>query len=131
MRIERCEADSSRRQSTRPQHRRAEIQSLREQRGWWSEVVRLLRLRKHKGHIVPLVAPRVLVHRREKNPVRRMEYDPPIRQILRDSESRGKIMRIRVHQPRRIALLPADKNRRHAILENQVRVGIVFVIQRA
>ncbi len=80
---------------------------------------------------MPLVAPRVLIHGREKNPVRRMEYDPPIRQILRDSESRGKIMRIRVHQPRRIALLPADKNRRHAILENQVRVGIVFVIQRA
>jgi len=41
---------------------------------------------------------------------RRVEDDAAIRQTLRDSETRGKIVGVRVHQSGGIALLASDKN---------------------
>src|SRR5882757_4463414 len=67
--VERSEAHGSRLQIAVSQHRRAEIESAGEQRRRRREIVGLLRLRKHIGNIVALVAPRVHVHRRKKDSV--------------------------------------------------------------
>ena len=67
--IESGEAHGRSRQRACTQHRSAKIQPIRKERGRRREIVRLLRFRKYIRDIVPLVAPGVLIHRREEDSV--------------------------------------------------------------
>ena len=73
--IESREAHGGRRQRAVTQHRRTEIESVGKQRGGRREIVRLLRFRKYIGDVVALVAPCVLVHRREEDSVSRVQHE--------------------------------------------------------
>ena len=66
MRVEGGKADGGCGQRAGAEHWRAEVQSGGEQRSRRREVIGLLRLREYVRHIVALVAPRVLVNRRDR-----------------------------------------------------------------
>ena len=79
---------------------------------------------------MPLIAPRVLIHRRVEDSIGGMQHEPELGKVLGDSESRRKVVLVGIHQPLRIAVLAANEHRRHAIVEDQIGVGIVQVIER-
>src|SRR5437879_8600266 len=60
-----------------------------------------------------------------------MEHEADAWKVFGDSQARRKVMLIGVHQPSRITQLPADKNGRNAVVENQVGVGVLLVVERA
>src|SRR5207244_12806906 len=78
----------------------------------------------------PLVAPGVQIYRRKKDSIGRMEHEADAWKVFGDSQARRKVMLIGVHQPSRITQLPADKNGRNAVVENQVGVGVLLVVER-
>ena len=53
----------------------------------------------------------------------RADHQAVFRQVLRDAESRGEVQTPGIHQAFRIALLPADKSKRSAVLEVEVAVA--------
>src|SRR5579863_3393158 len=130
MRIEGRKADRRCRQWARTQDWSAEIQSVRIERCRGREVVRLLGFGEHIRNVVTLVAPRVLIYRREEDAVRGMQREPAVGKALGDSYARRKVVLIRIHQTFRIPLSPADEYRGNTTRENQVRVGIVLVVKR-
>ena len=77
-----------------------------------------------------LIAPGVHVYWSEKDSESRMEDQAVIRQRLRETETGSKIVSVGRLQAARISVLASDKCRRHAIVEDQVRVGIADVHQR-
>src|SRR2546422_11379451 len=60
-----------------------------------------------------------------------MEDEANTWKVLGNSQARCEVMFVGVHQPSRITQLAADENGRNAVVKNQVRVGVVFVIERA
>ena len=119
------------RQRAGAQNWSSEVHPVCKKRRRGREIVRLLRFRKHVGNIMTLVAPGVLIHWREKDPIEGMEYKPVTWEILCDAYPGRKIVLIRIHQTLRISVLAANENRGHAILENQIGVRVVLVIKRA
>jgi len=59
-----------------------------------------------------------------------MQHQTVAGKALGDSDTRRKVVPVGIHQPPWIPLAAADENGGNAILENQVGVGIVFVIKR-
>ena|SRR5438552_3313719 len=118
MRVERSKADGCSGKRTGAQNWRTKVHPSVKERRRRSEIVRLLRLWKNERDVVALIAPGVLVHRSEEDSVRGMNDQAAIGQIPCDTETRGKVVLVRVHQSLRVAILPAYKNGRHTILEN-------------
>ncbi len=80
---------------------------------------------------MPLVAPGVQVHWREKDSIGRMEDQASVWKIFGNSQARRKAVPVGVHQPSRVPQLAADENGRNAIVENKVRIGVLLVVERA
>src|SRR5919206_11705 len=89
-----------------------------------SEVVTLLRFRKHKRHVVALVAPCVHVDGSKEDAERSMQHNAVLVQIVRDAKARRKLHFFGVVKASRKSLLPADENSRHAVLKSQVGIGV-------
>src|SRR2546421_7703526 len=77
-----------------------------------------------------LVAPGVEIHRSEEYSVGCMNHQALIGQALGNAEARSKIVSVGVHQSFWIAILAANENAGHTVVEDQVGVGIVLVVQR-
>src|SRR5437660_12686489 len=98
----------------------------------WRGVVPLLRFRKDIWNVVPLIAPRVNVHRREENSECGVEHQAA-GQRLRKSKSWSEVAGVRISEPARVAVLSADKNRGRtacATVEYQVCIRIADIHQR-
>src|SRR5258708_7335752 len=129
--IERSETYSSWCQCARAKNGCAEIHTCIEQRNWRGEVIGLLCLRENVRNIMPLVAPGVQVYRCEKDSIGGVQHESLTGKIFGDSEARGKVVLVGIHQPSRITQFTADENRGDAVVENQVRVRVVLVVERA
>src|SRR6267154_80432 len=129
--IERSETHGGWRQSARAKNGSAEIHTRVEERRWRREVIGLLCLRENVRNIMSLVAPGVQVYRCEKDSIGGVQHESLTGKIFGDSEARGKVVLIGIHQPSRITQFTADENRGDAVVENQVRVRVVLVVERA
>src|SRR5713226_1203482 len=129
--IERSETHSSWCQCARAKNGCAEIHTCVEERSWRREVIGLLCLRENVWNIMPLVAPGVQVYRCEKDSIGRVQHESLTGKIFGDSEARSKVVLVGIHQPSRVTQFTADENGRNAVVENQVRVRVVLVVERA
>ena len=106
------------------QNRCAEIHSAGEQCRRRREVVRLLRFRKHERNVVPLIAPGILIHRREEDAVGSVNHEILVRQTFCQTETRREVAFIGVHQAFRVAILPPTKTEGVPSL----KIRLVFVL---
>src|SRR6202158_482802 len=60
-----------------------------------------------------------------------MEDEANAWKVFGDPQPRRKVVFVGVHQPSRITQLAADENGRNAAIKNQVRVGVLLVVERA
>ena len=70
-----------------------------------SEVIALLSFREHVGNIVALIAPGIHVNRGVEHAEGGMKHDPVLGYCLRKPQTWSKIVRIRILQSSRIAVL--------------------------
>ena len=95
MRINRGEAHSA----SVPKHRRAEVHGSSGSVLRWREVVALLRLRKDVRNVMPLVAPRIHIHRREEDAERAVKNQPCWEALFEIPNRGAKLCWIRILQP--------------------------------
>src|SRR5581483_7783053 len=106
------------------QHGRTEVKALIRPRindGWRrSEIIALLRFRENIWNVVPLVAPRVHIHRCKEDSEGRVQDQSHVRNRLREAEARREIMRIRILQTLGIPVLSTNKYGGHAVIEDEI-----------
>src|SRR5437879_2828899 len=112
MRIKRRKAYGSWRQDAHAKNGRAKVQASIEKRSWRCEIVGLLRLRENVWDVVPLVAPCVQVHWREKDSISAMENQAFTWKVLGNSQTRRKVVFVREHQPLGVTDLAPDDTTR-------------------
>src|ERR1044072_6335001 len=99
--------------------------------GRGSEVIALLRFRKHIRNVVTLVTPRIHIHWCKEDSKRTVQHDSMLMPVMRDPDARCEIELIRVAQTFWKPLLPADEHRRNSVVEDEIRVRVTNVDQRA
>ena len=85
---------------------------------------------KTKRNVVALVTPRIHINRREEDAERCVQNDAVFVKVMRDARAWSEFELIRIVQTLGKALLPADKDKRHAILKCQIGIRIANVYQR-
>src|SRR6185369_3149238 len=108
--------ESSETDRRRSQHGGGKVEVIRDDSRCGHEIIALLRVRKHKRHVVTLVAPRVHINRREEDSKRSMQNDAVLVQVVRDTKARRKLQFVGIVQTLRKALLATDKYSGHAVL---------------
>src|SRR6266566_5943210 len=112
------------------QDRRCEIEMTGNDAGCRSEVIALLCLRKDVRNIMTLVTPRIHIYGCKENAKGGVYHQPTTRNVVRDACARSEFEFVWVIQTFREALLSANEDGRHIILEHEIGVRVTNVRQR-